>query len=102
MDLNQAFKSTSKVLFGQEIGELEEFEDYLKEMILPFKKAKSYISEKEVLLASEFYPETARFISQEEIDNVEFKPISINEIKDIDSLLEICARFKLILIEDSL
>jgi hypothetical protein len=88
MDLNQAFKSTCKVLFGQELGELSEFEPYLKEMMLPFQTAKSYISGKEVLLSSPLYPKDAKFISQEEMEKVGPRQFNINEIKDIDSLLE--------------
>lgn len=88
MDLNQAFKSTCKVLFGQEIGELSEFEQYLSETMFPYRTANSDISGKEVLVSIPHYPQESKFISQDEITKVKFEPLNINEIKDIDSLLE--------------
>jgi hypothetical protein len=85
--LNDAFKSTSKILFRQEIGELKEFEPYLKGLLFPSSVRKSYISGKEVITAPD-YPEDARIVSQDEIGQLEFAPLDVNRIKDIDSLLE--------------
>ena len=36
MDLQTAFDSTCRVLFGSGIGKLHDFEPYLKEMMMPF------------------------------------------------------------------
>jgi len=86
MELQQAFDTTAKILFGQEIGKLEEFAPYLKEMMLPYQMKKSYLSGKEVMISNPYYSPQAKFISQEEMEKLKFPPLSINEIKDIDSL----------------
>ena len=86
MDLEQAFTSTSKVIFGQEIGALSEFEPYLKEMLLPYQVKKSCVSGKGVIVSNLYYPSGARFVSQDEIASLKFAPLNVNEIKDIDSL----------------
>ncbi|MFA5930056.1 MAG: hypothetical protein WC861_04190 [Candidatus Micrarchaeia archaeon] len=86
MDLNEAFKATSKVIFGEEIGELNEFAPYFEEMMFPYQMARSSVSGKPVMLSNHFYPKGAKFISQDEIGMLKFAPLSVNEIKDIDSL----------------
>ncbi|MEK6979276.1 MAG: hypothetical protein AABW86_03570 [Candidatus Micrarchaeota archaeon] len=87
MDLESAFQSVSKVLFGQEIGQLNEFREYLEEIRLPYQTKKSAVSGKDVIVSLPFYPPDAKFISQDEINSVKFEPLDVNEIKDIDSLL---------------
>ncbi|MFA6530392.1 MAG: hypothetical protein WCT31_01575 [Candidatus Micrarchaeia archaeon] len=87
MDLEQAFQSASRVLFGTEIGNLSEFLPYLSELVMPCHKRKSSISGKEVMVAMPFYPKNSKFISQDEMEKATFEPLNINEIKDIDSLL---------------
>ncbi len=84
--LNADFKNTCKIIFGQEIGGLLEFEPYLKEAMLPHKLAKSSVSGKQVMLGSGHYPDGARFASQDELSSVKFQPLNINDIKDIDLL----------------
>jgi hypothetical protein len=85
--LNRSFKATSKTLFGSEIGELKDFEKYLSELVVDYQIVPSCVSGKPVMLSSVKYQGGSRFASQEEIGRLEFKPMSINEIKDIDSLL---------------
>ncbi len=86
MNLEQAFATTSKTLFGEEIGKLSDFADYLREMMSPYQMKKSFISGKDVMVASKYYPENAKFISQDEMGQLIFPPLNLNEIKDIDSL----------------
>ncbi|MFH1471255.1 MAG: hypothetical protein ABIF01_05885 [Candidatus Micrarchaeota archaeon] len=86
MDLENAFASTCKIIFGREIGKLADFETYLGEMMTGFSRKKSFASGKDVRISLPFYPEDARFISQDEVDGLKFEPLNINEIKDIDSL----------------
>ncbi len=86
MDVNEAFDSTAKVLFGEGIGDLKSFEGYLKEMMMPYMRKKSFISGKEVTISNILYPEDAKFISQDEMGGLKFPPLNVNEIKDIDSL----------------
>ncbi|MCX6769656.1 MAG: hypothetical protein NT051_03170 [Candidatus Micrarchaeota archaeon] len=86
--INVDFKNTCRILFGKEIGELEEFGDYLREAMFAHRMAKSSVSGKQVMLSSPFYPQGARVVSQEELPLAKFAPISINDIKDVDTLFE--------------
>lgn len=86
MDLQSAFDSTARVLFGQPIGKLQDFEPYLSEMMLPCRMAPSLVSGKEVMLSNPYYPEGASAVSQDELAKLKPAPFSANDIKDIDSL----------------
>ncbi|MBI5227760.1 hypothetical protein HY988_04190 [Candidatus Micrarchaeota archaeon] len=88
--LEKSFSNTSKMLFGEPIGALKDFEPYLKEIMFPYAMKKSSISGKDTMISSPHYPENAKFISQDEIGllNSSFSPLNINEIKDIDSLFD--------------
>ncbi|VVB99841.1 Uncharacterised protein [uncultured archaeon] len=86
LGLNLSFKEVSRVLFGREIGELEEFSPYLEEMLLPYQMKKSAVSGRQVMVSNFFYPQGAKFISQEELSALKTAPFSVNDIKDIDSL----------------
>lgn len=88
-EVNKAWKSTCKVLFGEEIGDLQEYEEWLAEAMQPVLKRKSYVSGNGVYCAATQYPENANFIGLDEIP-LEKKPeaLNINEIKDIDSIVE--------------
>lgn len=85
--INREWKKTCAVLLGQEIGELGDFAGYLSEMMLPGQKRKSSLSGKDVQTSLAFYPPDAPFVSQDEVAGLKFPPLSVNEIKDIDSLL---------------
>ncbi|MBM3229312.1 hypothetical protein FJZ26_02675 [Candidatus Parvarchaeota archaeon] len=90
MDINEAWKSTYRLLLGAECTvALDQCADWLKRHHYPPTSAKSAISGKSVSLARDCYCKGARIISQDEID---FKksaaPLNINDIKDIDSVLE--------------
>lgn len=86
MDLEGAFRSACKVLFGQEVGTLSDFHDYFSEMVMPFQVQHSCLSGKDVILSVPYYPTGSRFISQEEMPKLVFEPLHPNEIKDVDSL----------------
>jgi len=86
--LNKAWKATCRVLFGEEIGELNEYEEWLKEDMVPITRAKSSISGKEVILGRGDYCKDANFISLDEVGLRKIETLSINEIKDIDSIVE--------------
>lgn len=91
MDINEAWKSTCKVLLGDEIGDLREFEEYLLKYIPPTLVRTSAISGKEVAISSDEMCESAKFISNGEMEQYEKiignAKLGINEIKDIDSIL---------------
>ncbi|MCX6772804.1 MAG: hypothetical protein NTV88_03485 [Candidatus Micrarchaeota archaeon] len=84
--LNKQWKATCRILFGAEIGELSEFAPYLKETMFPCKMFKSALSGKPVMVSSPHYPDAGKYASQEEIAKMQSLPLSINDIKDIDSL----------------
>jgi hypothetical protein len=84
-DLNSHFKSTCRILFGSEIGELDEYKGWLSEMVLQPAVAKSAISGKSVYLARPYYDKTARFMHLGEKETA--APLGINDTKDIDSVL---------------
>ena len=50
--INAEFGGVCKLLFGQEIGHISEFEDYLSEMMYPYKIMDSCISGKKVFLSN--------------------------------------------------
>ncbi|MFA6213691.1 MAG: hypothetical protein WC717_00235 [Candidatus Micrarchaeia archaeon] len=83
--LDRSFRSTCRVVFGEEIGSLEESE-WLFTYAAPMKKGKSALSEKEVSFIAP-YPPRAKFISMEEKARIPPPRFSPNDIKDIDSLL---------------
>jgi hypothetical protein len=58
--LNKDWKTTCRMIFGREIGELEEYEDYLREGVAG-KKVESCFSGKKLWVASEHYSNNARF-----------------------------------------
>ncbi|MCC7570291.1 hypothetical protein KO465_03015 [Candidatus Micrarchaeota archaeon] len=93
--VNEAWKKTCRVLLGDEIGELKEFEDYLSRYTggKNLWINKSAISGKNVdrLISKEFC-KGAKFIrydEQEEYNELMLKEkIDINKIKDLDSIVE--------------
>ena len=86
--LQKGWDSACRVLFGRELeGELSDYEAYLARLVAPTARRKSHISGKEVTLASDSYPKNARFVSAEEAVQNRKYGLSINDIKDIDSLL---------------
>lgn len=85
-ELNKAWKSTCRILLGEEIGELKAYEEWLKEYLPAIGKRKSHISGKETILAMDDYCETANFVLLDELKE-KTASLNINEIKDIDSIL---------------
>ena len=86
-ELNKAWKTTCKVLFKEEIGELKEYEEWLSEHRKPDGKRKDKEG-KDVYVFPNYY-EGSNFIDFKDIDwNKKFEPLGINEIKDIDSIVE--------------
>lgn len=87
--LDHSFRTTCKVVLGKEIGGIEEWGSWLAEYAKKPPARKSHLSNREVYPASRQYPEGARFIHFDEIDfKRRFEPLSINEMKDIDSIIE--------------
>lgn len=86
MDLNLSFKGTCRVLFGREIGSLDEFAPYLSEMVRKPYVGKSYVSGKDVYFVQPHYGRGAKFISADEVAG-KTGSVGINQVKDIDSIM---------------
>jgi hypothetical protein len=84
--LNSAFKSACKIILGSEIGELSEYEQFLKRYIVPVKKTKSILSGKDVYYGAP-YSEKSKMMSMEEMEHMKIEPIGINDMKDAESLI---------------
>jgi len=88
--LNKSWKSTCRILFGEEIGELSEYRNYLSEPRLGMQ-AESCFSKNKVWMGSDKYCPDARFFDfcreSDEYAKLMSKPLKIDEIKDIDSLI---------------
>jgi hypothetical protein len=89
--LNNSWNSTTKILFGQEMDELTEYEPYLKGAAIGQTVVSSF-SGKEIWVASEQYPKKAKFFDygkeQDAISKSASQPFDINKIKDMDSIIE--------------
>jgi hypothetical protein len=92
MDIESAWKSTCKVLLGEEIGEMKRYSGYLEKYVEPVVPKKSSLSGREVFFSTDDYLPDVSFISQEELGAYHGKfanfKVDINRMKDIDSILE--------------
>lgn len=90
-NVNKAWKSTCRVLLGEEIGDMAAYEGYLKKYLEPSATHKSEISGKSVTAFSQSFCRGARFISNDEREAYSAKlkgaALSINDLKDIDSVV---------------
>ena len=87
--LDKAWRSTCKVLFGEEVGELAPFAPWLREYTYSTRPERSSISGKPVTITMDDYSPNAQFISLEETDyQKKFEPLPLDDMKDIDSLVE--------------
>jgi len=87
--LEKMWQGTCRVLFGQELGPLHEYEKWLSELVDPPFVGKSSKSSKEVFFSTQNYSNAKKCIGLEEVDlNQKFMPLSINQIKDIDSIAQ--------------
>jgi len=85
--LDSKWKSTARILFGEELGGMREYEAWLSKSNRQRTRRKSSVSGKEVTFVLPGYPEK-RIMSLEEVDFTKtYAPLSINEIKDIDSIV---------------
>jgi hypothetical protein len=86
--LDKAWRSTCRVLFGRETCSLNDASAWLKELQEKLLAEKSEISGKPVVFSMPDYSPSAVFISFDEASfGKKFAPLSLNEMKDIDSLV---------------
>ena len=93
MDINQAWKSTCKVLLGGEAGDVLEFDDYLSKYLPKIELKDSALSKKAVAVSTADFSPSARFISNDEAPAysaafAQKAKLGMNDIKDIDSITE--------------
>jgi hypothetical protein len=87
--LNAQWKATCRIVFGQEVGELRDFEPYLLELTRPVIHHKSCLSGKGVVSAPAAYCKNSRWLALDEVDfSKPGEPLNINEIKDLDSIVD--------------
>jgi len=87
LEANNKWKATVKILLGVEPGGLSEYSTWISKRSSPRKTLRSSKSGKEVLFAAEDYPDGAQVLAFDEVDfERKFPPLSINDLKDIDSL----------------
>lgn len=86
--LDTAFRSMCRSILGQELGSLDEFEDYLRLTAEGVTRRVSSVSGKDVYLYYPAYPEKGNFVSDEEREKLPPAKLDINAIKDVDSLRE--------------
>jgi hypothetical protein len=85
--LEKGWRSTTRVVFGRELPDLGDYSVWLSEYNAAPAKRQSRLSGKEVVLANSNYPKNARFLSEKEATVNKDYALSINQVKDIDSLL---------------
>ncbi|MFA6327858.1 MAG: hypothetical protein WCY41_00235 [Candidatus Micrarchaeia archaeon] len=84
--LQKGWDGTCRVVFGTELGKVEDFRPWFSEYLPKTAMRKSCLSGKNVLLAADNYPKQAKFLSSDELAFNKDYALSINEIKDIDLL----------------
>ena len=87
-NLNRSWKSMCRLLFGEEIGEMKDYEKWLTQYTEPMRVERSAVSGKDVYVAVQDYCKGSKFVSLEDTQVAKPAPLSINEIKDIDSIME--------------
>ena len=86
-ELNRTWKTTCKILLGEELGELKEYESWLLQYISKPRVEKSAVTGNDTYLVVEDYADGSKFVEFDKVDfNKRFEPLNINEIKDIDSI----------------
>ncbi|MFH1306048.1 MAG: hypothetical protein ABIH83_00120 [Candidatus Micrarchaeota archaeon] len=91
-NVNDAWKSTCKVLLGDSVGDMQDYITYLSEYIEPTCESTSALSSKKITVALPHYRKGAKFISNDEMgkynEYLRKESLDINQIKDIDSLVD--------------
>ena len=89
MDVQDAFRTTCRVLLQGEVGELDDFKPYLMRYVENVAGVKSALSGKGVTISSPEFSPGAKFISHVEMEEYNKRlravRLDLNSIKDIDS-----------------
>ncbi len=91
MNINEAWNSTCKIVLGGEIGELDQYKNYLLKHVEAPESRKSCLSGKEVFTSSDRYAKNSKFISSDEASSYLAKSqntkLGLDKISDIDSII---------------
>ncbi len=88
VEASKKWKATAKVVLGCEVDELSQYAEWLGHIRTWRAVKKSSLSGKNVVFGRFEYPQGAAFISLDEVDYTKKdKLISINDLKDIDSVV---------------
>ncbi|MFH1393392.1 MAG: hypothetical protein ABII71_03840 [Candidatus Micrarchaeota archaeon] len=92
MDINHSWKATCRILLGDEIGDIDDYQDYLLQYVSNGKNVQSSISGKDVIVPANGSYGSAKFISNDEREKYaaltgKFE-LNLDEIKDIDSITD--------------
>ena len=85
--MDSAWKSACRIIFGREIGPLEKYRAWLGKGMPRGARRKSHSSGKDVAVAFDAFPSGARFVSSDELQLNKGYGVSVNDMKDVDSLL---------------
>ena len=86
-ELNKAWKSTCRVLFRREIGELSDFKEYLKNPVESVKRKSA--EDGSVYVSAHGYPANSKFVLfTPELMFRKYGSLELDDLKDIDSLLQ--------------
>ena len=85
--MDSAWRGACRIIFGREIGPLERYRSYLAKGRMARAGRKSHASGREVAVAFDAFPPRARFVSSEELTLNKGYGVSVNDMKDIDSLV---------------
>ena len=86
--LDKEWRTLCRMLLGAEVGGLDEYSEWLSGLNDPLSTRASSVSGKQVVFSSNEYCEGSSAISMDEADfSKSFEPLSINDMKDMDSLV---------------
>lgn len=90
--LDREWRATCRAVLGGEIGQLSDFSEWLSGLNDPLFIRKSTSSGKPVVMTSGHYCAGAKILDMPEADFMKkFEPLSINDMKDVDSLFSAVA-----------
>ncbi|MCX6771418.1 MAG: hypothetical protein NTX79_05170 [Candidatus Micrarchaeota archaeon] len=86
--LDKEWRTLCRMLLGGEIGGLDEYSEWLSGLDDPLFMRKSSLSGAQVVFSNGEYCSSSKAVSMGEVDfSRKFEPVSINDMKDIDSLV---------------
>ena len=86
---DRKWRTASKLIFGKDLGELDGWKEWLSELKGKSTVERSSVSGKMVVYSVPHYSKKAKWVGFDEVDfEKKYPPLSINALKDIDSIVE--------------